>query len=100
MPIPRLLWVGLPRTQFVHTADKSFRFIDEGVCSSDMTLPRIESLGPDKPGFEPNFQSSDILAGTVGEALLLLFTVVAFLAWRVLFVLLMRQPLYKGAVEY
>ena len=69
-------------------------------CSSDMTLPRIESLGLDKPGFEPNFQSSDILAGTVGEALLLLFTVVAFLAWRVLFVLPMRQPLYKGAVEY
>ena len=100
MPIHRLLQVGLPRILFVHTVDKSFRFIDEDVCSSDMTLPRIESLGPDKPGFEPNFQSSDILAGTVGGALLLLFTVVAFLAWRVLFVLPMRQPLYKGAIDY
>ena len=93
MPIPRLLWVGLPRTQFVHTVDRSFRFTDEDGCSSDTPVPWIESLGPDKPGFGPNFQSSDILAGTVGGALLPLFTVVAFLAWRVLFVLPMRQPL-------
>ena len=100
MPIYRLLQVGLPRTQFVHTVDKSFRFTSEDGCAIDMTLHRIESLGPDKPGFEPNFQSSDILAGTVGGALLLLFTVVAFLAWRVLFVLPMRQPLYKVAVDY
>ena len=100
MPIHRLLQVGLPRTQFVHTVDKSVRFTDEDDCSLDMTLPQIESLGPDKPGFEPNFQSSDILAGTVGGALLLLFTVVAFLAWRGLFVLPMRQPFYKGAIGY
>ena len=72
MPIYRLLQVGLPRTQFVHTVDKSVRFTDDDGCSADMTLHRVESLGPDKPGFEPNFQSSDILAGTVGGALLLL----------------------------
>ena len=68
-------------------------FTDEDGCSSDTPLPWIESLGPDKPGFGPNFQSSDILAGTVGGALLPLFTVVAFLAWYVLFFLPMRQPL-------
>lgn len=65
-----------------------------------MSFPRMESPGPDDQTFDPNFQSSEILAGTVGGALLLLFTVVAFLAWRVLFVLPIRQLPYKGAIDY
>jgi hypothetical protein len=48
----------------------------------------------------PNFQSAEILAGTVGGALMLLFVVVAFFAWRVLFILPMRRPAYyKGTVD-
>lgn len=61
------------------------------------------SLGLPGPGDQPwgpDFQSSDIIAGTVGGALLLLIGVIAFLAWRVLFVLPMRRPASKGVVDY
>ena len=40
--------------------------------------------GPGGPPMGPNFQSSAIIAGTVGGALMLLIIVVMFLAWHVL----------------
>lgn len=89
-----------PRTRLVHAVNKPFRFTDEGRCPSNMPLPWIGPPGPGDQRMGPNFKSSEILAGTVGGALMLLFIVVAFLAWRVLFVLPMRRPTYKGDVGH
>lgn len=46
----------------------------------------------------PTLQLADILAGSVGGTLMLLIMVVAFLAWRVLFVLPVLRPAYERAV--
>jgi hypothetical protein len=58
----------------------------------------LDSPGPGDWGMGPNFQWAETLAGSVGGALMVLIIVVAFLAWRVLFVLPMRPPAHKRAV--
>jgi len=51
-------------------------------------------MGDDRPP-GPDYQPSGIIAGSVGGVLLVLVTVVVFLAWRVLFV---QPTAYKKVV--